>query len=105
MTTQIVVAVYRPHPGKAEEMAALITRHVPLLRRQGLATDRAPIVMRSADGSFVEVFEWDPAASDVPPHLIPAVREIWDAMEAIGDFATLSDLPESAGPHPSFTPV
>ena len=81
MSAEIVMAVYRPKPGKADEMAALIERHTPLLRAEGPATERAPVVVRSQDGTFLEIFEWDTSESPAAPHQMPAVKEIWDEME------------------------
>lgn len=105
MPAEIVMAVYRAKSGKADEIAGLIKRHVPLLREEGLATARASIVVRSPeDGTFVEIFEWDTADAVVPPHEIPAVKEIWTAMEQVADFVTLGDVPESKVQFPSFTP-
>ena len=105
MAAEIVMALYRPKPGKEAEIEVLVNRHVPLLRAEGLATDRPTIVVRSDDGTLIEVFEWDTSESPVPPHQIPAVKEIWDAMEAVADFAALGDLAEGSTPLPSFAPV
>lgn len=96
MGTEICQAVYRAKPGKADELAALIAGHVPLLQAEGLATDRAPIVMRSkTDGTFIEVFEWNAAGSAGQAHENPRVAEIWNAMGEIADFLTLADVPEA----------
>ena len=46
MSAEIVIAMYRPKEGKAEALRALVEGHVSLLRERGLATPRAPIVMR-----------------------------------------------------------
>ena len=106
MSAEIVMAVYRPKEGKGDELAALIEKHVPVLRAEGLATDRAPIVVRSKlDGTFVEIFEWDTADAAGKAHENPAVQEIWNAMEAVADFVTLGDLAEAGGRFPHFEPV
>ncbi len=106
MGAEIVAAVYRAKPGKEDELAALLEKHVPVLRAQGLATDRAPIVMRSPkDGTFIEIFEWDTAGSAQAAHENPAVAEIWNAMGEIADFLTLSDLPEAQLRFAHFLPV
>ena len=54
---RIVIVAYRPKPDKIEALEALVCRHVPVLRAEGLATSREPIVMRGSDGCIVEVFE------------------------------------------------
>ena len=43
----IVIAAYRPKPGKDEALRALLRDHVPFLRREGLVTDRIPILGRA----------------------------------------------------------
>ena len=105
MGAEIVMAVYRPHPGHEEDMAALIDKHVPLLRAEGLATDRPTVVVRAEDGTLIEIFEWDTSDSPIAAHEIPSIQAIWGAMEEIADFVTLADVPESADRFASFTPV
>ena len=103
---QIVTAVYRPHPGKEDTLAALIEKHYPLLRAEGLATERAPVVMRSqTDGTFIEVFEWINGGAAGVAHENPAVSALWEAMAEVADFLTLADLPEAATRFPHFRPV
>ena len=54
----ISVACYRPKPGCEEELLELVRNHLPPLRAEGLVTDRPSIVMRTADGTVIEIFEW-----------------------------------------------
>jgi hypothetical protein len=54
----ISVACYKPRPGREEALLELVRHHLPPLRAEGLVTERAPIVMRCADGTIVEIFEW-----------------------------------------------
>jgi hypothetical protein len=51
----ISVACYKPRPGFEQALLELVRNHLPPLRAEGLVTDRAPIVMRTADGTIVEV--------------------------------------------------
>ena len=44
----LVIAMYRPHPGREDELENLIRKHVPTLRDLELATSRPPILARSA---------------------------------------------------------
>ena len=106
MAAEIVMAVYRPKPGKGDELAALIEKHVPVLRAEGLATEREPIVVRSqSDGTFIEIFEWDTADAARAAHENPAVQAIWGAMEQIADFLTLGELEEAGVRFAHFDPV
>jgi hypothetical protein len=54
----ISVACYKPRPGCEEALLELVRNHLPPLRAQGLVTERTSIVMRTADGTIVEIFEW-----------------------------------------------
>ncbi len=106
MGTEICQAVYRPKPGKDDELAALIAGHVPMLQAEGLATDRAPIVMRSGkDGTFIEVFEWATEGAASQAHTNPEVQKIWGAMGEVADFLTLADVPEATDRFAHFGPA
>jgi len=105
MAHEFCIALYRPKAGKSDELAALIAGHVPLLRSEGLATDREAIVMRSPkDGTFLEIFEWVAPDSAHAAHTNEKVGPLWGQMGEIADFVTLSDVPEAGVPFPHFTP-
>ena len=107
MAAEVVIALYRPKPGKDRELEALLARHVPALRALGLVTARPATHLRSMeDGTWLEIFEWaDGGASAHRAHEEPAVREIWDAMEKVCDFVTLGSLPEAGLRFPHFRPA
>src|SRR6266536_2770751 len=54
----IVIVAYRPKPGRDSDTLALVRNRVPTLRKEGLVTDRTPIIMRARDGTIIEVSEW-----------------------------------------------
>lgn len=101
----IVFALYKPHAGKDAELLSLVRRHYPTLRKYELATDRAPIVSRSANGTIIEVFEWVDEASHKRAHEHPEIAAIWERMAQIGGMPTLASLPECAETFPHFEPV
>jgi hypothetical protein len=105
MATQIVFALYRPHPGQDAALRRLIARHVPALRRVELVTDRPTVLVRAGDGTYVEVFEWVSETAARTAHNHPDISEIWDGMELIADFATLASLAEAQKPFTHFEPV
>jgi hypothetical protein len=105
MATQIVFALYRPHPGQDAALRRLIARHVPALRRVELVTDRPTVLVRAGDGTYVEVFEWVSETAARTAHNHPDIAEIWDGMELIADFATLASLAEAQKPFTHFEPV
>lgn len=103
--TRIVIAVYRPKHGHEDVLLSEVRDHHQLLRSEGLATDREPIVMRSANGSLLEVFEWASAAAIAEAHGNPRVQAMWARFEACCTYGQLADLPESAALFAEFSPV
>ena len=105
MAGAIVTAIYRPHPGKDEELLALIRDHVPLLRRLGLATERPALLFRGpTSGAYVEVFEWASADASSRAHESPEVGAVWGKMMEIADFPAWKDLEEGQHRFPHFEP-
>ena len=72
----ISVACYKPRPGREEALMELVRNHLPPLRAQGLVTERTPIVMRTADGTIVEIFEWVSQEAIAGAHKNPAVLDL-----------------------------
>jgi hypothetical protein len=69
----MVIVSYAPKAGHAAELERLVRDHVPRLRALGLASDRPNLMMRSRDGSFIEVFEWS-AGAVARAHTIPEIH-------------------------------
>jgi quinol monooxygenase YgiN len=92
---RMVIVAYRPKPGKAEVLLSEVRDHVHLLRSEGLATDRAPLVMRAKDGTLVEVFEWASPAAIEQAHGNPRVQAMWARFAECSDYAPLNSLAEA----------
>jgi len=90
----ISIACYKPRPGCAEALLDLVRNHLPPLREQGLVTDRTPIVMRTADGTIVEIFEWVSQEAIAGAHTNPAVLDLWKRFEAVCWYETPANLAE-----------
>ena len=103
--SEVVFAVYQPNPGKSAELEALIKKHVPLLREFGLATARQPIIVKSKNGTYIEIFEWESKEAVERAHHHPGVATIWEAMGKISTFGKLSALEEAGAPFVHFEPV
>ena len=101
----ISVACYKPRPGCADALLALVRDHLPPLRAQGLVTDRTSIVMRTADGTIVEVFEWVSQEAVAGAHHNPAVIELWKRFEAVCTYEIPSNLPEFQAMFSHFEPI
>jgi len=103
--TRIVIAVYKPKEGQEDILLSEVRDHHQLLRSEGLATDREPIVMRSADGSILEVFEWASAAAIAEAHGNPRVQAMWARFESCSTYGKLADLAEAGAMFAEFSPV
>lgn len=105
MSTQIVIAMYRPDEGKRDDMLEFVKTHVPALREYELVTDRPTILMEAEDGTLLELFEWvSPEAAGLA-HEHPVIAKIWEGMGKVGSFKTLGQLPEAGQMFPHFQPV
>lgn len=97
-----VLAVYIPRENRADDLAAEMVGHVPLLRRLGLATERASTVLRGPDGTIVEHFEWvDRSALDAA-HENPEVLAMWARYADCCTYGTLGDLQNADVMFPEF---
>ncbi len=90
----ISVACYKPRPGCEQALLSLVRDHLPPLRAEGLVTGRPSIVMRTADGTIVEVFEWVSKEAIAGAHTNPVVLNLWKRFEAVCSYQTPSNIAE-----------
>ncbi len=102
MAASLVMAMYRPKEGKSDAVRALIDEHYPVLQSQNMVTERRPLVLRSEDGTFIEIFEWISAAVVGEAHKNAAVSEIWNRFEEVCDYGMLNQMPEANTVFPHF---
>lgn len=102
---RIVIAAYRPKPGKAEDLKALVGTHVDRLRERGLVTDRAPVAMEAEDGTVIEVFEWASAEAIDKAHKDPVVLEIWAEFGEACEYVPICETEEGKRVFSEFTPL
>jgi quinol monooxygenase YgiN len=102
---RIIIAAYRPKPGKADVLLAEVRDHHHLLRSEGLATDRRPTIMRAQDGTIIEVFEWASPAAIEEAHENPRVQAMWSRFGKCCDYVPLTTLMESADMFAGFEPL
>jgi len=105
MSGIIAVVAYRPKPGREHELLQLVRSRVPTLRKEGLVTDRVPTVMRSRDGTLIEVSEWKSHAAIDAAHRNPNVLAMWDKFFALCDCVPLKTLAEAEEMFAGFEPV
>ena len=99
---RMVIAVYRPNEGLTAELLDCVRDHLPLLRAQGLVTDREPVIMQAEDGSLIEIFEWRSEAAVEQAHNNPAVLALWERFGACCNYTPLAGLEESHHPFAHF---
>ena len=101
----ISVACYKPRAGCEEALLELVRNHLAPLRSEGLVTERPSIVMRTADGTIVEVFEWVSQEAIAGAHHNPRVIELWQRFEAVCSYEIPANLPEFQKMFCHFEPV
>ncbi len=101
----ISVACYTPKAGCEEALMELVRNHLPPLREQGLVTDRESIVMRTADGTIVEIFEWVSKEAIAGAHSNSVVLELWKRFEGVCTYRVPADLPEFGNLFAHFEPL
>lgn len=99
---RIVIVGYRPKRGHQSSLLALLARHGQVLREQALVADRPPCLMRAADGTVVEVFEWLSPQSIDRAHANAAVQALWSEFKAVCDFVPVGQLAEAGQPFAEF---
>src|SRR5437899_6210746 len=105
MSGVVVIVAYRPKPGKENELVDLVRSRVPTLRKDGLVTDRAPTMMRSRDGTIIEVSEWKSREAIDAAHRNPNVLAMWNKFFAICDVSQLNTLAEASELFTGFEPI
>ena len=105
MSGVVVIVAYRPKPGKENELIDLVRSRVPTLRKEGLVSDRVPTIMRSRDGTIVEVSEWKSREAIDAAHKNPNVLAMWNQFFALCDCVPLKSLAEAEEMFAGFEPV
>lgn len=90
-----VIVVYTPKPGMSAALQDVVAKHLGVLRAEALVTDRPAYVMRAANGSIIEVFEWRSAEAIHQAHGNPAVQALWSDFGAVCDYTPLAKLEEA----------
>jgi quinol monooxygenase YgiN len=101
---KIVIATYKPKKGKEKALDALVRNHVKVLRNQGLATLRTPMIMKSADGTVIEVFEWISKQAIEDAQTNKDVQEYWNRYRDVCEIIPISSLMESNKSFSEFNP-
>lgn len=90
-----VIVAYKPRPGMEARALEVLQRHMDVLRSEGLVTDYPSTLLRSRDGTLIEIFEWQPGAID-GTHTNPRVLSYWEEVGKLVDYSTISSVPEAS---------
>jgi len=101
----VVIVAYRPKTGRERELLELVRSRVPTLRKDGLVTDRVPVIMRAKDGTIIEVSEWKSQEAIEAAHENPRVLAMWDKFFAVCDCVPLKMVPEAETMFAGFEPI
>jgi hypothetical protein len=101
----ISVACYKPKPGCEQALMALVRDHLPPLRGARFVTDREAIVMRAADGTINDVFEWVSREAIASAHSHLVVLELWMKFEAVCTYEIPCHVAEFRNMFSHFEPV
>ena len=104
MSGVVVIVAYRPKPGRAADLDALVARHAPSLLAGGFVTGRAPVIAKAKDGTVVEVFEWASEKAIELAHADETVRALWDAFEEVCEIVPIGELDEAGRLFSEFAP-
>ena len=102
---RIVIVAYKPFPNMEAKLAELMKDHVKILRKEGLASDREPILMHSKNGTIIEVFGWRSKEAIESAHSNPAVQKMWGAYAEVCEYVPVGNLEEAANMFSEFTPL
>jgi hypothetical protein len=88
------IVAYRAKEGKERKLLSLTRKHAPLLRSLG-GISEASSLMKSADGEFIEVFEWKSLAAKKQAMKSEELWNLWGEIKEYGTKGKLSSVPET----------
>lgn len=65
---------------------------VPTLRKEGLVSERSPLIMKARDGTLVEVSEWKSEEAIRDAHQNPNVLAMWKTFFALCECVPLQSV-------------
>jgi len=101
----VAIVAYRPKSGQEKALLDLVRSRVPTLRKEGLVTDREPVIMRARDGTIIEVSEWKSREAIDAAHRNANVLAMWEKFFAACDCIPLKDLAEAREMFAGFEPI
>ncbi|NHM30904.1 antibiotic biosynthesis monooxygenase [Neobacillus terrae] len=105
MSSIIFMALYRPKPGKENELKEISKGHTSTLREEGLITNRELLTLQAEDGTIIEIAEWKSSEAIEKAHHSVKVMSVWNKISSVAELTNLSSLAEAQVPFPNFKPI
>ncbi|MDM5327355.1 antibiotic biosynthesis monooxygenase [Neobacillus sp. CF12] len=105
MSALVFMALYRPKPGKENELRDILKVHIPVLREEGLITERELLTLQAEDGTIIEIAEWKSSEAIDKAHQSDKVMSVWNQIGALAELTNLSSLAEAQYPFPNFKAI
>ena len=99
---RVIVAGYRPKPGFDCELEKLVRSHHSTLLAEGLATDRPSLILRSKNGTLIEIYEVTKSYTKENTARNPRVTGLWRLMDDICTYVPPGRLEEMQNLFPEF---
>ena len=104
-TERIVLVGYKPLPGKEAALQELMKNHVPRLRKEGLVSDREPVLMISKSGVFIEMFGWKSKEAIEAAHKNAEVQKMWGEYARVCEYVPVASIEEAGNLFSEFSPA
>ncbi len=101
----VVIACFKPKPGKENLFLEAVKEHLPILRSEDLVTDKDNYIMKAKDGSIIEVFEWKSEKAIDDAHKNERIQELWKKFEESCEYIPYGSIDEAKEVFPGFVPV
>ena len=88
----VFMALYRPHPGKAEELKEVLKVHIPTLRKEELITNRELLSCKQRMGRLSRSLSGVSTEAIEKAHQSAAVMAVWDKIGSLAELTSLSTL-------------
>jgi len=88
------IAAYRAIAGKQRKFLSLIRRHAPLLRSLEAITENS-FLLKSMDGTIIEIIEWKSPAAKKKAMKSEELWELWEGMKLFAVRVKLSSVAET----------
>jgi hypothetical protein len=102
---RIVIAAYKPLPGKEKELIDFTRTHWQILHQENLVSFRKPILMEAADGTIIEVFGWKSKAAIEAAHTNAGVQSMWQKFAQVCTYVPIRSVAEAGNLFSEFTPL